>query len=1144
MVNPGPARVFGWWALSLVWAGMLGALSGCSEMADRLDARALRRHFPEQAAEILEGQRAFTAVGDGFEAARPLDAEAGAPGADTLAPRFPREGGGAVRFALADGAEVAVRELGAAGEGEIADNAVAYTRRGGTSFWTALSDGYEEWLLLEASAVVREAPVAAWQIQGAELRQQGDAVVLADARGAAQLRVTAPEAYAAGGRPVGTRLVARGERLELWVEAEGETVLVDPRWKPERNMSVARYTHAAALLPDGRVLVTGGRSVRSAIVGSAEVFAPDTGTWSPAGSMRVARMGHTATALVDGGGPVLVAGGEGPGGVLASAEVFDLDSGEWRRVGEMGAARSSHTATLLNDGRVLVAGGQGADGQPIHSAEVFDPASETWEPVEDMHAARLRYTATLQDDGRVLVVGGQGADGRPIGSAEVFDPASGAWSDAESMATARAAHGATLLNDGRVLVAGGHDPERGALSSVEVFDPVSGSWEPVGRMYGARLGHTVTLLEDGRTLAAGGYDTRLGTDAYVALESAEVFDPELGSWLRIAPMQNAHAEHTSTLLKGGQVLVAGGRGRGALESAEVFDPGSSTWRYLGPLHVARQAHTATLLNDGRVLVAGGDTDEVTSTATALRRAEVFDPGSGVWQPVGSMGDARSSHTATLLNDGRVLVAGGIETSSREGGETASAELFEPGSGAWQPVAPMLAARSSHTATLLNDGRVLVVGGTAPDGHAIVSAELFDPTVRGWKPVQDMHVARSWHTATLLNDGRVLVAGGYNDDGVTDSAEVFDPDTDSWRSLKTMITKRSYHTATLLNDGRVLVAGGYNAAGVIDSAEVLEPDFGRWFAVASLRAARIWHSMTLLPDGTVLVVGGADITGWTLQPDTVEAFDPAVGTWTSIDPMLSARFRHTATLLDDGGVLVVGGSTTTGDVSNDLSLAKVEVFHKIPNGAGCAAAAECQSGFCADGVCCDQRCDVYLCEACVEAWGASADGVCTLLHPEYAPYACSPRTGEPMTSCETVSHCAEGYVCDGSGSCVPPPPNGGYFDAGGCHLSSSTAPASPGAVELGLLTLTALSTALRRRRHGQRDRTSRHRSRSRLEAARLEALKRMAPPMGGGGKLASSLRAAWEAAERGTPAVASPRPGDRHAHLRCSAARREARQSST
>ncbi|HTN90057.1 MAG TPA: hypothetical protein VL242_40565, partial [Sorangium sp.] len=139
---------------------MLALLLGCSEAADPLDARALGRQFPEQADAILRGPFAFTLAGDAFESLRTVDALVGLSGETGLRSRFPPGGDGAVRFPLPDGSEVEVRELGVLGKAAVAENAISYARRGGTSFWTALDDGYEEWLLVEASAVRRDAPVA------------------------------------------------------------------------------------------------------------------------------------------------------------------------------------------------------------------------------------------------------------------------------------------------------------------------------------------------------------------------------------------------------------------------------------------------------------------------------------------------------------------------------------------------------------------------------------------------------------------------------------------------------------------------------------------------------------------------------------------------------------------------------------------------------------------------------------------------------------------------------------------------------------------------------------------------------------------------------------------------------------------------
>ncbi|WP_437927350.1 kelch repeat-containing protein [Sorangium sp. So ce291] len=1047
----------GSWTLALLWSGLLALLLGCSEAAEPLDARALRRQFPEQAGAILEGPFAFALAGDSFEALRPLDPPeppAGVPGEAAPRPRFPR-GGGALRFPLPDGSEALVRELGALGEAVAVEGAVTYPRQGGTSFWTALEDGYEEWLLLEPRAVRRDAPVATWEVDGAALRQAGDAVEVADARGAPQIRVTAPEAYGADGRPVGARLVAQGERIELWVEAEGETVLVDPRWKRKRAMHEVRFLHTATPLEDGRVLVVGGLGFDASLA-SAEAFDPASGVWLRTGTMGTPRAWHTGTLLKD--GRVLVTGGfyEHDEMVehLASAEVLDPASGTWSPVGSMLAVRGKHTATRLKDGRVLVAGGSydhdGVD-EKLASAELFDPVSGTWSRCRPMLTARAEHTATLLDDGRVLVAGGYTQRDETLASAELFDPTSGTWRALDPMHIPRDQHTATLLKDGRVLLAGGNTRAQEAPESAEVFDPASEVWQPAGPMTKGRTRHTATLLGDGTVLLVGGHD--IGSP----LESAEVFDPASGAWRAVEPMRGVRQSHAAAPLPDGRVLVAGGNdgGRGLLDTVEVFDPESSTWLPVGPMITPRSEHAAARLPDGRVLVAGGRLHEADVTWNG---AELFDPASDTWRSTGSMHTGRRKPTATLLVDGRVLVVGGLDPS----GEPGDAEVFEPASDTWSASGPMRFARTEHTATRLPDGRVLVAGGEARSGmptlfQTLDHVEIFDPGSSTWEPAAPMLTVRQRHSATLLQDGRVLVAGGIGATGELDSAEVFVPESGQWLPVAPMLTVRTRHVEALLPDGRVLVAGGFAGARELDSAEVFVPESGQWLPLGPMRAARDSHTATLLPDGRVLVAGGYQFDVGDHYLDSAEVFDPASGTWLPLGPMLTPRQLHTATALLDGRVLMAGGFSF--DRESDA-----EVFRPMPAGSVCTSDVECQRGFCADNVCCDQRCSLYLCEACSEYRGASADGACTSLHPDYAPYTCSPQTGQPTSPCETVHDCVDGYVCDDAGECVPPPPDGGYLDKGGCRLSAlAAAPAAPGPLELGLLGLAAACTALRRRR---------------------------------------------------------------------------------
>jgi hypothetical protein len=329
------------------------------------------------------------------------------------------------------------------------------------------------------------------------------------------------------------------------------------------------------------------------------------------------------------------------------------------------------------------------------------------------------------------------------------------------------------------------------------------------------------------------------------------------------------------------------------------------WTATGSMTEARSQYTATLLPNGKVLVAGG-----AGTIGPLASAEVYDPSTGSWTATGSMIEARSQHTATLLPNGKVLVAGGTGSL----GLLASAELFDPGSGTWTATGSMMGARYGHAATLLSDGTVLVVAGAAifTDGDVsgpdpLASAEVYDPGSGSWTATASMIEARLGHTATLLADGEVLVTGGEGGFGSGDpaSAEVYNPGNRSWTVTGSMHAARAYHTATLLPDGTVLVTGG-GVSGVLASAELFDPGSGTWTATGSMIEARAENTAALLPDGTVLVAGGNSGSGAIGLLASAELFDPSSGSWTASGSMTEARDFPVATLLPDGTVLVVGG----------------------------------------------------------------------------------------------------------------------------------------------------------------------------------------------------------------------------------------------
>jgi N-acetylneuraminic acid mutarotase len=328
----------------------------------------------------------------------------------------------------------------------------------------------------------------------------------------------------------------------------------------------------------------------------------------------------------------------------------------------------------------------------------------------------------------------------------------------------------------------------------------------------------------------------------------------------------------------------------------------------GSLTTNRCYHTATLLPNGKVLVAGG-LNSPNNHASFLSNTELYDSAIGTWAVTGALSSVRHSHTATLLPNGKVLVVGGSNNTNW----LSSAELYDPNTGAWTATGAMSTARYAHTATLLPNGKVLVAGGYNSTLRTLLSAELYDPVTGTWAATGTLSAARRDHTATLLPNGNVLVSGGHystiNNTNITLlSAELYDPVTGTWMSTGTLSAARYAHSATTLPNGKVLVAGGRYSTTITNftlfSAEVYDPATGTWTATGALNAARNLHTATLLPNGKVLVAGG--LNGASALSNT-ESYDMVTGTWTAIDAINTARYSHAVTLLPNGKVLLAGGA---------------------------------------------------------------------------------------------------------------------------------------------------------------------------------------------------------------------------------------------
>lgn len=456
-------------------------------------------------------------------------------------------------------------------------------------------------------------------------------------------------------------------------------------------MSGAREHHAATTLGDGRVLITGGTSDGSTILNTSDVFDPSTNKFAAAGTLVQARENHLSVLLAN--GDALVIGGlDATGAQLATAELFS----PFVLSGNMTEQRSGFPSGLLLNGKVLVAGGFGNGGYAI-TADLFDPATGTFSPTSNLNYQRWQATSTVLDSGKVLIAAGANSNI----TVDIYDPVAGTFS-VGSLNVGRYAHAAAILPDGRVLIAGGLGTSA-TLDSSEIYDPVSQLFTVAAQMNSPRSYFTMTPLPDGRVLVAGGDIDLSGTPT----SSAEIYDPQSNSFTPTASMAIPRSAHTATLLNDGRVLITGGRTTGyvAVDTAEIYDPVLQTFSTVtSHMSSARYNQTATLLNNGAVLISGG------LGPAYLSEADVFDPVTNTFFADGTMAVARASQSSILLLDGRVLEAGGSNSS----GNIQGSELYSPASLTPTNLVSILVTGPSNIG--IGAGQQFVATGTFSDSH--------------------------------------------------------------------------------------------------------------------------------------------------------------------------------------------------------------------------------------------------------------------------------------------------------------------------------------------------------------------------------------------------------------------------------------------
>jgi len=616
-----------------------------------------------------------------------------------------------------------------------ATGSTSRTRIGGTS--TMLEDGR---ILFVGGATPSETPLATAEIYDPDDGTwSGTTGNLTTARYfATSNRLSDGRVMIVGGLGASGTVLAS---VEIFDPETGAFTTADPLPAP-------RYFHASVRLDDGNVLVIGGADnyyVQNEL-STAYLFDAQLETWSTVGSLVHGRSNHAATLLSD--GTVLVTGGFAQANVMetydpvgksfsaltpqltgnhsnhaqlalpsgkvvlfggsytsGAVESYDPATGDVASLPSLAGVGDDPAVLVLRTGRVLVAGGL-YGSSASSGVRIFDPGDSTTGNVATLPGAqRVDHIAELLTNGLVLVAGGN-TGAATLDDAALYDTGAHAWTATGSLKEARTGARSVRLPSGNILVSGGRDANGAPLTSCEVYDVDDGTFSFTGSHLEARAEHVVIALIDGTVLAIGGATN---------LKTTERYDESTGEWVPAASMSEGREQFAAAPTPMGQILAIGGYAGGAIASCELYDPYLDEWTPTGSLNQVRRWTAPAFLPDGRILASGG-------FGGGVERAEVeiYDPFVGSWTTIGSLPTAMSQARSTVLPGGLVLTAGG--QTGFVG--TAAVAIYDPATGVYTAATSLSRPRSGVSATLLPDGTVLYTGGSETTGVAKTS-EVYD-----------------------------------------------------------------------------------------------------------------------------------------------------------------------------------------------------------------------------------------------------------------------------------------------------------------------------------------------------------------------------------------------------------------------------------